>query len=143
MTELHDTGEEYLAKLINEGVSPQNVEVGLYNSSDSLTDSDNLSAVTTEPDTAKEYARQSVTNTNISVDVSGSDAIVDLPEVSFSTNTNTVEVDKYFVVVNFQSDEAGDGSPSDNLFFTGPLSQDRNLNQIETLNVDAIQGKVQ
>jgi len=106
-----------------------------------LTDSSDLASISTEPDTANTYSRTSEASGNLTVDTSGSDAVFNFPTQTFDVATNSETVDSYFVVVNFDSDEAGDGgTPTDHLFFNGSLSQSRDLSQIETLKVDSIGG---
>jgi len=136
---LHDFGEEFMQDLVT--TSSETFDVGLYNdSTDSLSESSDVSDITTEP-TGSNYSRQSQSASGITVDLSGSDAKTDFPTQTFDTSDSSQTVDSYFVVVNFDSDEAGDeGTASDHIYFTGSLSQSRDLSQIDTLDVDNVGG---
>jgi accessory colonization factor AcfC len=136
---LVETGEEFVVDLIK--TSGKSFDVGLYNdSTDSLTDSSDLAAITSEPNTANTYARQSESAANLTVDTSGTDAVITFPTQTFDVSGNSQTVDAYFTVVNFTSDETGDSSNTDHLFFNGALSQSRDLSQINTLEVSNIGG---
>ena len=135
---LHNFGEEFMQDLVVS--SGKTFDVGVYNdSTDSLSESSDLSDITTEP-TGSNYSRQSESASNISVDLSGSDAKTDFPQQIFDTSDSSQEVDSYFVVVNFQSDEAGDGSQNDHIFHTGALSQTRDLSDVDELEVNNVGG---
>lgn len=143
-TQLHDTGEEFIIDYVftDGATKPANVDVGLYNDgTDSLADSDDLSAITTEPSSGN-YARQSVSfdGTGFSAADSGGDwQATNDSTVTFDVTDSTQTVDSYFVVVNFDSDDAGDaGTAADHLFWTGDLEQSRDLSQIDTLDVNTI-----
>lgn len=111
------------------------VTVGLFNNTtDTLAKADDLSAITTEPSNGN-YAR-------VSVDLNTTDTTTSLTdlfwratfkELQFDVDGTTGTVDSYFVVVSFQA--AGDGSDTPHLFFTGELSQSRDLSQIERLDL--------
>lgn len=130
---LTDIGEEYL---MENNANGETVKVGLYNdSTDAITDTDNLSAITTEP-TGSNYARQSSTVTT--KQISGDFGFDNDSKLTFDTSDSTQTVDGAFVVINFQSDTvAGDTSASDNLVGTAALSQSRNLSDIDTLEIAA------
>jgi len=126
-----NVGEEYLYENNADG---ETVTVGLYeDATDSLSDPDNLSAVTTEP-AGSAYSRQSDTvTTRLS---SGEFGIENDSEISFDVSDSNATVDAAFVVVNFQSDAvAGDGSATDNLIAAGDLSQTRDLSSVDTLTI--------
>lgn len=124
-------GEEFTLKNNLEGVS---VDVGLYNdTTDTIVDADDLPAITTEPSDGN-YARQSELLT-LANNASGNWQATSNAEISFDVTGTTSTVDSYFAVVNFQSTEAGDGGANNHLFFTGALSQSRDLSQIDTLNI--------
>lgn len=137
---LVDTGEEFIMDLV--ASSGETFVVGLYNdSTDNLSDSDDLSAITTEPDNTNSYARQNQSASGTNVDISGTNALLNFPTQTFDVSTNSENVDSYFVIVNFDSDVTGDaGTPTDHLFFNGALSQTRDLSQIGTLVVNEIGG---
>ena len=65
-----------------------------------------------------------------------SDITFDFSDVQSGDSAETT-VDTGFFVVNFQSTEAGDGSPSDNLFGTFALSQNRTTGDFDQLQIDA------
>jgi len=130
---LTNIGEEYYTE---NNVNGETVTVGLYNdSTDSLGETDDLSALTTEP-TGSNYARQ--TSTVTTKQISGDFGFDNDSQLSFDTSDSSQTVDAAFVVVNFQSDSvAGDGSATDHLVAAGDLSQSRDLSSIDTLNIDA------
>ena len=134
-TQLHDSGEEFIIKYVfPDTVSkPANVDVGLYNdSSDSLSDGDGLGNISTEPSSGN-YSRQSISfgGSGFSAAQSGGDwQATNDSTVTFDVTNSSQTVDSYFVVVNYNS--------SDQLFFTGDLSQSRDLSQIDTLDVNVV-----
>lgn len=139
---LHDTGEEYILDVVMDGTETRvtSVTIGLYNDgTDALTDSSDVGDITTEP-TGSAYARQTVTLDATDVtnsDVSG-DWESEFVQQTFDVSDSSQDVDAYFVVVNFDSDDAGDaGTATDHLFFTGTLDQSYNLGQIDTFNLDS------
>jgi len=128
-----NTGEEYLYENNADG---ETVTVGLYeDATDALGETDNLSAVTTEP-TGSAYSRQSDT---VTARFSGGEFGIDNDStLSFDTSDSSQTVDAAFIVVNFQSDAvAGDGSATDNLIAAGDLSQTRDLSNVDTLDIPA------
>lgn len=139
-TQLHDTGEEWIIdKAFNGGNGVSNVTVGLYNdATDALSDGSDVSAITTEP-TGSAYARQSVSLGSgfTAQDASGNwEAIMD--DVTFDTSDSNQSVDAYFVVVNFDSDDAGDGgTATDHLLFTGSLDQTYDLSSVDSFTLSS------
>jgi len=128
-----NVGEGYLYENNADG---ETVKVGLYeDATDALGESDNVSAVTTEP-AGSAYSRQSAT---VTTRLSGGEFGIDTDsQLSFDVSDSNATVDAAFVVVNFQSDSvAGDGSATDNLIAAGDLSQSRDLSSIDTLNIPA------
>lgn len=143
-TQLHDTGEEFIIDYVfpDGATKPANVDVGLYNdSTDTLADSDDYGDITTEP-TSGNYAQQSVSfdSAGFSASDSGGDwQATNDSTVTFDVTNTSATVDSYFVLINFDSDDAGDGgTASDHLFWTGDLEQSRDLSQIDTLDVNTI-----
>lgn len=130
---LTNIGEEYL---VENAANGETIKVGLYNdSTDSIADGDNLSAITTEP-TGSNYARQSTTVTT--KQISGDFGFDNDSKLTFDTSNSSQSVDGSFVVINFQSDTvAGDGAAADNLVGTAALSQTRDLSDIDTLEIAA------
>lgn len=130
---LTNVGEEYLVENNADGES---IDVGLYNdSTDTLGEGDNLSAISTEP-TGSNYSRQ--TDTVTTDQFSGDFGFDNDSLLSFDVSDSSQTVDAAFVVINFQSDTvAGDGGASDNLVAAGDLDQSRDLSQIDTLEIAA------
>jgi hypothetical protein len=111
--QLHNTGEEFVFKQLD----GETVTVSLFNdATDSLTDADDLGAITTEP-SGTAYSRQSATVT-LSQARDG-DAKLDVDDVTFDVSDSTQSVDSCVIIVNFTSSQAGAG---DHLFFTAPLT---------------------
>jgi len=132
-TGLHDTGEEYY----QDELSGEQFDVGLFDdSTDNLVDSSDVSDITTEPSDGN-YTRQTGI-TFSSADENGDWTLTNDSQVSFDVTDTTGDVDSYFIVVNFDSDDAGDGgTPADHLLATGSLSQSYALNNLDTLNLSA------
>ena len=132
-TGLHDTGEEYY----QDELSGEQFDVGLFDdSTDSLVDSSDVADITTEPSDGN-YTRQTGI-TFSSADENGDWTLTNDSQVSFDVTDTTGDVDSYFIVVNFDSDDAGDvGTPADHLLATGSLSQSYALNNLDTLNLSA------
>lgn len=130
---LTDLGEEWLLKTDVSGVA--SITLGLYNdSTDSITDTEDLSDITTEP-SGGSYARQT---TEISVsDISGDWGFDNDNQESFDTSDSSQSVDSYFYVANFQAVDTGDGAATDHLIATGSLSQTYDLSSVDTFNVNA------
>lgn len=130
---LTDLGEEYIIKNNLDGAS---IDIGLYNDSvDSIADSDDLPAITTEPSDGN-YTRQ----TNISVsasDISGDWGIDNDSKVTFDVSGTSGDVDSYFFVATFQASDTGDSSAQDHLILTGSLSQSYALSNVDTLEISA------
>lgn len=124
--------------VMENNTSGATVTVGLYlDATDALTETDNLSAVTTEPSNTN-YARQSSTVTTSLL--SGSYGFNNDSQLSFdfSDQSSSQDVDGALDIVNFQSDTvAGDGSASDNLIGNPALSQTRDIGSIDTLDIPA------
>jgi hypothetical protein len=128
---LTNIGEEYLMENNMDGIS---LDIGLYNdSTDSISDTDDLSAITSEP-SGSNYARQNDTFSTASLN---SDYGFDNDsQLSFDTTDSSSTIDSYFLVANFDSDVAGDGgTASDHVIATGALNESRDLSDIDTLNV--------
>jgi len=130
---LHIIGEEFLVKLFSGNVAqPADVDVGLYNqSTDTFTETSDLADLTTEP-SGSNYARQTVSLPSATTDAattSNWETVFDTQ--TFDASDSSQDVDAYFVVVHFDSTEAGDaGTATDHIKFTGDLSQKFDLNSI-------------
>jgi len=130
---LTNVGEEYI---VENDANGETVKVALYdNSTDSISDPDDLSAVTTEP-AGGAYARQSSPVTTRQI---GSDFGFDNDsKIAFDTSDSSTTVDHAAFIVTFQSDSvAGDSSATDHLIGVAELSQSRDLSQIDTVEVAA------
>lgn len=138
--QLHDTGEEFILDYVfTDGATrPASVSIGLYNdSTDALTDANDVVDITTEP-TGTAYARQTA---SFPGDFTNSDNTGDWETVvanqTFDTSDSTQSIDSWFVVINFDSDDAGDaGTASDHLLVTGSFDQTYDLSQIDSFTAD-------
>ncbi len=124
-----------LKEVFGSGSGATTVSVGLYNTSDDLADSSNVSSITTEPAGAG-YARQSVTlDSDFSFGTSGGNWETVMADAVFDTDASTESVNGYFVTVDFQSEEAGDTEVSENLVFSGDLDQTYDLGSVTTFTM--------
>lgn len=131
-----DLGEEFTFETDYQG-SSVSLDVGLYNDgTDSISDSNDLSDITTEPGNSN-YARQS--DTFNPSDLSGDWGVDNDNKLTFdfSDQSTSETVDSWFLVANFQADDTGDGSANDHLIATGGLSQSRDIGSIDTLEISA------
>lgn len=140
-TQLHDTGEEFIIDTVfrvDTITKPGSVDIGLFNDgTDALSDGNDVTDITTEPAGAA-YARQSATldGADFSNSDSGGDWQTTIADQTFDTSDSSQSVDAYFIVVNFDSDDAGDaGTPADHLFWTGALDQTYDLASVDTLTL--------
>lgn len=123
---LSDVGEEYcIRRVFTTDVSATSVVFGLYyDATDNLQDSEDLADITTEPQGAA-YARQgsSLDTTDFTAsDVSG-DWRAESIDHAFDLSDSTQTVDSFFIVINFQSSDKGDGSATDHVFGRGGLGE--------------------
>lgn len=129
---LTDIGEEWTLETALEGAS---VSIGLYNdSTDTAGDSTDIGNLTTEPSGAS-YSRQSVTLTL--ADSGGDWQAQTGSNAVFDTSDSSQSVDAYFIVANFQSDDASDGSATDHIVATGSLSQTYDLSSVDQLTLNS------
>lgn len=136
---LMDTGEEFILDFVfTDGADrPSNIDIGLYDdSTDELEESSDVVDITTEP-SGSAYERQSAdfpddfTNSNDEGDWQSV-----IADQTFDTSDSDQEVDSYFVVIEFDSDEAeDDGTATDHLFFAGSLDQSYDLSQIDSFTL--------
>jgi hypothetical protein len=143
-TGYHDAGEEFAHKATFRDdllTRPGTVSVTLYNdATDSLSDSDDISNISTEP-TGASFSRQSVSidSSDVSLSQSGGDLRAEAT-VSFDTSDSTQTIDAYAIVVNFQSDVVNnDSSPTDHLLTSATVGQTIDLssgNDTVDLNID-------
>lgn len=130
---LTDLGEEWM---ITNNLDSASVDVGLYDdSTDSISDTDDVADITTEPSDGN-YTRQSGIDVSAS-DISGDWGIDNDGTVTFDVSGTTGDVDSYFFVVNFQANDTGDSSATDHLVVTGSLSQSYALSNLDTLEISA------
>jgi hypothetical protein len=143
-TGYHDTGEEFAHKSTYRTdllTRPASFDILLYNdSTDALTDSSDVGAITTEP-AGSAYARQTVSLD--SSDVSLSQASGNLraeAAVTFDTSDSSQTIDAYAVVVTFQSDIVNsEGSANDHLLTSATVGETVDLssgNDTVDLNID-------
>jgi len=120
---------------------PGTVDILLFNdSTDSISETSNLSDITTEPGSGN-YSRQSVSldSSDVTVSEDGSNNYeVKIKNLTFDTTNESQDVDGWGIVANFDGTDSTGGNNGDNLIATGSLSQTRNLDQIDTFNVNDI-----
>ena len=130
---LTDLGEEWLMKNNTDTAS---LDVGVYDdSTDAITDTEDLSDITTEPSDGN-YSRQTGIAMSAS-DLSGDWGFDNDSKVTFDMTNTTGSVDSYFIVANFQASDTGDGGANDHLIATGALSQPYNLSNLTQLEISA------
>lgn len=113
------------------------VTVGLFNdATDGLADGDDVGAITTEP-SGGSYSKQSATlGSDFTNQDNGGNWESILADQTYNTSDSGQSVDSYFVVVNFDSDDAGDaGTASDHLLFTGSLDQTYDLGSVDSFTL--------
>lgn len=136
-TQLHNTGEEYIVDQLDGTV----YDIALYHDGevsgdtvdgDDLAEDSTLADVNTEPSDGN-YARQQATlNT---AKQSGDWNLDNGSVISFDMNGTTGTVDAYIVIANFDSDDAG--GTGDHIVNTGNLSQEYDLKNLTTLEIEA------
>lgn len=140
-TQLHDTGEEYYQDKLN----GESFTIMLFHdgevsgdttAGDNLSDAGDLPDITTEP-TDGNYVRQ--TGHTFSTRDDAGDWVLETDnDVIFDVKDTTGRVDAYGVVVNFASNDKSDGgTATDHLLFTGNLSQDYLLDNLDQLTINA------
>lgn len=149
-TQLHDVGEEFERKLVFTGSAskPTNLGVGMYHdgevsgdttNGDNLTDSADVGDITTEP-SGGNYARQTVafdgTRFSVAQNTNGDWEATTDSNVVFDTTNTTGTVDAYFVTVDW--DQNADGTVETHLYFTGNLSQTRDLSNYTEISVETV-----
>jgi len=140
----HVRGEEYTTKLEAGFISPAaEIVFGLYDdSADNLSNTDDLSAINTEPTTGN-YSRKtfSLNSSEFTVEKNNNDNW-QYTKDEFDWNVGGTEenVDSFFAVISFNGD--GDSSATEHLVFTGSLDQFYDLTNHDTLTVNSI-GRVQ
>jgi len=130
---LTNVGEEFI---VENDANGQTIKVALYDqTTDSISDPDDLTSITTEP-AGSAYARQSSPVTTRQI---GSDFGFDNDsKIAFDTSDSSTTVDHAAFIVSFQSDSvSGDSSATDHLIGVAALSQSPDLSQIDTVEVAA------
>jgi hypothetical protein len=123
MAFLHDEGE---LLVLNSAFDGRTVEVGLFdNSTDSLTESDGYSAITTEPG-GSDYSPASVSSPSVS-QTSGT-TTVEMGNLTYQVSDATTSVNYVYV----KDVSSGD------LIFTNSLDQAYDLNSIDTLDLSNV-----
>lgn len=121
---LHTRGEEFLIRAVfsQDVTIPATLSAGLYNdSTDGLVETDDIGAITTEPDTGN-YARLSYsfgTDFTAGENAAGNWGVTFAPKEYDLTNT-TGTADAYFYTVTFQGN--GDAEPTEHLIWSDTLS---------------------
>ena len=124
-----------LKEAFGDGSGASTVSIGLYNTTDNLADGDNVESITTEP-SGSGYSRQSVAlGTDFTLSNVGGNWQAEANDVVFDTDDSIEDVNGYFVTVVFESDEAGDASPSENLVFSGDLDKQYDLDSVTTFTM--------
>jgi len=141
-TQLHDTGEEFAIKdLFREDLiaKPTTIEIGLYeDASDNLADDSDEPDINTEPQ-GSNYARQTAAFSSAELTVQDNASgnwEVSIEDQVYDTTDSNVDVDAYFVTIEYDSEDAGDGgTPATHLYFTGDLDQTYDLNSVDTFTL--------
>jgi len=150
--QLVDLGEEAYQYLLQQ--SSNTVKVTLYADTQGpnggsitgavdVADGDDIAAVTSEP-SGSAYARQTVTNTNITIQDDGSsNAQIDIPDVTFDVSDSSQEVNAYAVTIEFPASvfASDGGTPTEHLFFTGQMDSNYDLSQFNS-TVDFADGRL-
>lgn len=138
-----DVGEEYI---FSNDPNGDTLTVLLYNeSTDTIQESDDLSALTSEPDTADSYDRQSstVSTSQLSGSGGGDFGFTNDSTVTFTLDTNDETIDAVGFVTNFQSSVAGDGSATDHLIAVEALQTEYNLAEFSELQIEYAAGRLE
>ena len=138
MTQLTtDIGEEYL---IDEEQDGDTVTFLLFdNDTDSIGEEDDLADITTEPDDAEDYDRQSssVSTAQLAGSGGGDYGYQTDADVVFSVSDNTETVDAIGFVATFESSVAGDSSPEDHLIGVDELASSLDLTDFDEIEYEA------
>jgi len=143
---LTDYGEEYWQRASTGDLTEATTwEIGIFNdTTDAIADGDDVAAITTEPGNTN-YARQSVTASNITFAQETGDIVFDVPNVTFdlTDNASSNDFDSWFIVIPFTSNVVGsDGSVTDHLVMTGSLSTTYTGTNTGNLQVTDIKGSL-
>lgn len=142
VTSLHDTGEEFIMDAVFRAdtiTDPNSVTIGLFfDSTDALSDSSDIGAITTEP-TGAAYAAQTATMDTTDFtneDSGGGDWQTTITDQTFDTSDSTQDVDAYYISLTFAAEDTNDaGTATEHLFWTGDLDQTYDLNSVDSLTL--------
>ena len=124
-------GEEWMNKTNLDNETP---DVGLYDDSvDDIQDPDNVADITTEPSDGN-YSRSAGISVTVQ-NIDGDYGISNDNDIVIDVSGTGGDVDSYFFVVEFDSEEAGE--LGDHLVITGALSQSYALDNLDTLTISA------
>jgi len=145
---LTNYGEEWKGRAALQDIAPTSVDIGLYNdSTDALGEGSDVGDLTSEPNTGGDYSRHTVTApSNFTFTFDGSNNFKYAADnQTFNVSSNSQTVDAYFLVINFQATTGtlhDDAGATNHLVLTGALSQSRNLDEIDNLQVNEIGGTI-
>lgn len=148
LNEYHIYGEEWAQKLSYRTdliTRDTTLELALFDADDAasgitVTDTTDVTSVSSTEPSGGNYVRQTVTldSSDVTITKNGdSNYQADIATQVFNIDGSTGTINAYAVIGTFQSDEAGDGSPSKHVLYTGDLSPERNLSGIVELTVDS------
>ena len=87
--------------LLDEYNPPASYTIGLYNDSvDSISPSDDETAISTEPEGAS-YTRKQVDRVNCSASTQNGNRRLNIPEVTFNTEDSDTGIDSFFIMAEF------------------------------------------
>lgn len=134
MTQLTtDIGEEYI---VDEQPDGDTITFLLFDdSTDEIGEEDDLADVTTEPDTAADYERQSspVSTAQLAGSGGGDYGYANDDTVTFVVSDNDETVDAVGYVATFESSVAGDSAPEDHLIGVDGLSTSLELTDFDEI----------
>lgn len=118
-----DLWDEYVAKVVATDIAPVDAfTVGLYRDSvDTIEATDDMAAITTQPDGAGGYTTNAVSMGASATVVLGADATIQFPNQTFAGLNYVAEtwVDAFFISATVQLD--GDAGPTEHLMAVGTL----------------------
>jgi len=124
-----------LKEAYGDSANASTVSIGLYDTSDNLEEADDLDQITTEPQ-GSGYDRQDATiGSDFTFQNNSGDWETTIDDLVYDTGDSSADVDGYFVVVEFESEEAGDASPAEHLIFSGELDQLYDLDSVTSFTL--------
>jgi len=138
-----DLGEEYLVD--NQPDGDTLTLILFSDAADNLQETDDLADLTSEPDAANSYARQ--TSTVSTGQLSGSGAgdfgLSNDATVTFTLDTNTETIDAVGFVATFQSSVEGDVSATEHLIGADELAVEYPLAEFNELTIEYQAGRLE